>query len=95
MKAISLIIITEVDNPDDEQSAVGLCVLNPTGMFFNQHVPFGTTGGHWHWPTREGVVVEEMPHVRGRDVDEYMQSAKAGLGALGPYDLHPEGREDG
>jgi hypothetical protein len=45
-------IITEVDNPDDDHSAVGLAVLNPTGFFFNQHVPFGTTGGHWHWPER-------------------------------------------
>lgn len=43
-------IITEVDDPDDEHSAVGLVVLNPTGMFFNQHVHYGTAGGHWHWP---------------------------------------------
>lgn len=45
-------IITEVDEPDNEQSPVGLAVLNPTGMFFNQHVPYGETGGHWHWPER-------------------------------------------
>ena len=45
-------IITEVDEPDNPESAVGLCVLNPTGLFFNQHVPFGTAGGQWHWPER-------------------------------------------
>ncbi|MCP9496084.1 MAG: hypothetical protein MSG64_16675 [Pyrinomonadaceae bacterium MAG19_C2-C3] len=42
-------IITEVDEPDNEQSAVGLCVLNPTGLFFNRHVPFGDLVGCWHW----------------------------------------------
>ncbi|HEY0545297.1 MAG TPA: hypothetical protein VGC91_07985 [Pyrinomonadaceae bacterium] len=43
-------IITEVDEPGNEKSAVGLAVLNPTGLFFNQHVLYGTAGGHWHWP---------------------------------------------
>jgi hypothetical protein len=46
-------IITEVDEPDNPESAVGLAVLNPTGIFFNQHVPYGQTGGQWHWPPRE------------------------------------------
>lgn len=45
-------IITEVDEPDNPESPVGLAVLNPTGLFFNQHVPFGDAGGHWHWPGR-------------------------------------------
>lgn len=33
---------------------VGLAVLNPTGMFFNQDVPFSETPkpGHWSWPPR-------------------------------------------
>lgn len=33
---------------------VGLCILNPTGMFFNEHVPFAEepTPGHWNWPPR-------------------------------------------
>ena len=33
---------------------VGLCVLNPTGMFFNQLVPFSEAPkpGHWNWPPR-------------------------------------------
>lgn len=41
---------------------VGLCVLNPEGQFFNQHVPYDQwdsaeadehakpKGGTWHWP---------------------------------------------
>jgi hypothetical protein len=34
---------------------VDLCVLNPTGQFFNQNVPQNETtkaGGTWHWPER-------------------------------------------
>lgn len=35
--------------------AVDLCVLNPTGMFFNQGVVQNEAerkGGTWHWPER-------------------------------------------
>lgn len=33
---------------------VGLCILNPTGQFFNEHVPYSDTPkpGHWNWPPR-------------------------------------------
>lgn len=43
---------------------VSLCVLNPEGQFFNQHVPYDQwdssearpeaqpKGGTWHWPER-------------------------------------------
>lgn len=34
---------------------VGLCVLNPTGHFFNQDVvqsEHAHDGGTWHWPER-------------------------------------------
>ncbi|MNW38164.1 hypothetical protein D3C74_152230 [compost metagenome] len=41
-------IITEV--VDDE--TVHLCVLNPTGMFFNLDVKQGNDGGQWNWPPR-------------------------------------------
>lgn len=43
--------------PDDAQLA-DLCVLNPTGLFFNQGVPQDErppperSGGTWHWPER-------------------------------------------
>jgi hypothetical protein len=35
-------------------TTVGLCVLNPTGQFFNQKVPYAEepTPGHWNWPPR-------------------------------------------
>lgn len=43
-------IVTEVD-----PHAVGLCVLNPTGQFFNRAVEQDESdhaGGTWHWPER-------------------------------------------
>jgi hypothetical protein len=41
-------VVTEV-YPD---TGVGLCVLNPTGMYFDRNVPFAETPtpGHWNWP---------------------------------------------
>lgn len=46
-------IIAEVES----DSRVGLCVLNPTGLFFNQKVSRDDSeqprGGTWHWPERE------------------------------------------
>ena len=43
-------VITEVDEPGNPESTVGLAVLNPTGMFFNRKVAYGTTPGCWIWP---------------------------------------------
>jgi hypothetical protein len=57
-------VITEVNarqsgrvvqlSPDGTQMDVGLCVLNPTGQFFNQGVPYSAEvkPGTWHWPER-------------------------------------------
>lgn len=51
-------IITEVDAVNESQNVsgqdVGLAVFNPTGLFFNRHVPFSETPkpGHWNWPPR-------------------------------------------
>lgn len=47
-------VITEVGDPSDPRSAVGLAVLNPTGMFFNRSVPFSEQPkpGCWSWPPR-------------------------------------------
>ncbi|EFC78882.1 hypothetical protein [Parafrankia sp. EUN1f] len=45
-------VITEVKENGD---CVGLAVLNPTGMFFNQHIcqdEDSRAGGTWHWPER-------------------------------------------
>ncbi|MRN51980.1 hypothetical protein [Paenibacillus monticola] len=41
-------IITQVHNA----TCVDLCVLNPTGMFFNLNVVQGQEGGKWDWPPR-------------------------------------------
>lgn len=48
-------IITETY--ENDSTIVGLAVLNPTGMFFNQEVEYadpleGIVGGTWHWPER-------------------------------------------
>lgn len=44
-------IITAVTDTEH----VDLCVLNPTGLFFNQSVPYSADAkmpGTWHWPER-------------------------------------------
>jgi hypothetical protein len=58
-------IVTEVVSDRDDRlgfssaepqpDAVGLCVLNPTGQFFNRTVLYDAAaevGGTWHWPER-------------------------------------------
>jgi hypothetical protein len=52
-------IVTDLSYSDPELTdptyEVGLCVLNPTGMFFNENVKADFTehqGGTWHWPER-------------------------------------------
>lgn len=49
-------IITEVDedslNDPMDRQVIGVCILNPSGQFFNQGVIKGTEGGQWHWPER-------------------------------------------
>lgn len=53
-------IITEVGRCEDHEFRVSGCphvsvaVINPTGMFFNEDVPFAETPtpGHWNWPPR-------------------------------------------
>jgi hypothetical protein len=54
-------VVTEVDDPDGvnaDLNRVGLCVLNPTGLFFHPLAAGGCryggdgnrVGGTWHWP---------------------------------------------
>lgn len=40
--------------PEGYITEVGLCVLNPTGQFFNRGIPYdeGKRPGTWHWPER-------------------------------------------
>jgi hypothetical protein len=49
-------IVTEVPGqaPADANLYVSLAVLNPTGLFFDQNIPYSTSlrGGTWHWPER-------------------------------------------
>ncbi|WKW87201.1 hypothetical protein SAVBUCKETDAWG_75 [Gordonia phage Savbucketdawg] len=49
---------------------VSLAVLNPTGMFFNQAVPYAETPtpGHWNWPPRtDAITVEGTVHTSDTD----------------------------
>lgn len=45
---------TQLEPGADPVQVVGLAILNPTGMFFNQNVPFAEepTPGHWNWSPR-------------------------------------------
>jgi hypothetical protein len=49
-------IVTEAPESVENPQTIGLCVLNPTGMFFNRTVPHHeasqVVGGTWHWPER-------------------------------------------
>lgn len=55
-------IVTEVRDEDAPAKRISLCVLNPTGVFFDQGIPEGApadtdlsvplVGGTWHWPER-------------------------------------------
>jgi hypothetical protein len=56
-------VITEINDaaiaegaqfPFDGAGRVSLCILNPTGMFFTQGVPYDSEArpGTWHWPER-------------------------------------------
>lgn len=62
-------IITQVCAVDRAQTsdeeprieyAVGLCILNPTGQFFNTSVPYAEepTPGHWNWPPESEDLAE-------------------------------------
>lgn len=46
----------EIESWDYIPEIVDLCVLNPSGLFFNQRVMQNETdhhnGGAWHWPER-------------------------------------------
>jgi hypothetical protein len=45
-------VVTQVNNEDG--TSVGLCILNPTGQFFNQTVEYSAEPkpGCWNWPPR-------------------------------------------
>lgn len=52
-------IVTEVGGPlgggePDPGERVGICVTNPTGLYFNRGIPYDEAKrpGTWHWPER-------------------------------------------
>jgi hypothetical protein len=50
--------VTEVYNDSpitgEVREKVSVCVMNPTGLFFNQGIPYDPqkAPGTWHWPER-------------------------------------------
>lgn len=52
--AVITAVIEKDDNGKPLENVVSLCILNPTGMYFNDVVFFSKeeTGGTWHWPER-------------------------------------------
>lgn len=48
---ITAVALAELEGATDQ---VSLCVLNPSGMFFNVDVPYSPAPlpGHWSWPPR-------------------------------------------
>lgn len=64
-------IVTEVNVeerfPELPDDTVGLCAINPTGVFFHplavggcRHDEAGVEGGTWHWPERAGKVEDVL-----------------------------------
>lgn len=49
-------IVTDLESSGvDPHEAVSLCVLNPSGMFFDQGLPHDErekAAGSWHWPEK-------------------------------------------
>ncbi|OPC84227.1 hypothetical protein B4N89_27800 [Embleya scabrispora] len=51
-------IVTEVPHDGFGTESVGLCILNPGGVFFGEliiHDENDHAGGTWHWPEREAA----------------------------------------
>lgn len=46
----AVVTAVHLEKESSEVESVDLCVLNPTGMFFNQNVKQGEEGGQWSWP---------------------------------------------
>jgi hypothetical protein len=53
-------IITRVSEKDP--TVVGLCIMNPTGLFFNDRVNYGKREGQWQYPeiVKEEIEIEEV-----------------------------------
>jgi hypothetical protein len=87
-------IVTQVVGPaldpvtlqeSTDSYVVGLCVLNPTGQFFNPSViqmenP-SHDGGTWHWPERELSEVAPQVHVNTNLSSQQIKSLTAAVQA--------------
>jgi len=49
-------IVTLVSEKDP--TVVGLCITNPTGLFFNDRVNYGKREGQWCYPERSEEMIE-------------------------------------
>lgn len=49
-------IVTQVSPTDP--TIVGLCITNPTGLFFNDRVNYGNREGQWQYPERSDEMIE-------------------------------------
>lgn len=82
-------IVTEVEgrDPANANFYVSLGVLNPTGLFFNEHLPYAEPGqrrgGTWH-PMEECRLVVEQPDPRDDfGVDDRPHSRACGISCRG------------
>lgn len=55
-------VVTEVPSSVADPQVLALCVLHPTGYFFDRTVPHDQTNkasGTWHWPERPAFTLEQ------------------------------------
>jgi hypothetical protein len=60
-------VVTEVDDPGNPESSIGICVLNPTGLFFNRGIAKAVYAGQpgcWDWPVYAPPV--DVPEEEGQ-----------------------------
>lgn len=58
---ITLVYGTWDDRADTDHA--GLCILNPSGMYFESDLPYDPdcAPGSWHWPEYVAPIVDELP----------------------------------
>lgn len=52
-------IVTSTTKADE--GLLSVCILNPTGLFFHENLPFAEkpTPGHWNWPQTNTTTKED------------------------------------
>lgn len=53
-KACRAAVITAIGRKRKGVASLSICVMNPTGLFFHEGVPYDEASGPgtWHWPER-------------------------------------------